>query len=89
MTSKFVVGQAVNFNKKYPWMSGGPYEVVSVLPPGQDDSTTYRVKSQVEPFARAANEADLTAVGLAPVRQTAPVRWADLLSQRSRPTRSR
>jgi hypothetical protein len=89
MTSKFVVGQAVNFSKKYPWMSGGPYEVVSVLPPDRDDSTTYRVKSQVEPFARAANEADLIAVDLAPVGQTAPVGWADLLSQRSGPTRSR
>jgi hypothetical protein len=91
MTHKFVVGQAVDFNKKYPWMSGGPYEVVSVLPAGGDDSSTYRVKSIAEPFARAANEADLVAVAAssAPVGQAAPARWADLLSQPSAPTRSR
>ena len=89
MTHKFVVGQAVDFNKKFPWMSGGPYEVVSVLPVDGDDSPTYRVKSQAEPFARAAKEDDLVAVGLAPVGEPAPVRWADLLSQPSAPTRSR
>jgi hypothetical protein len=89
MAHKFVVGQAVDFNKKYPWMSGGPYEVVSVLPVDQDDAPTYRVKSQAEPFARAAKEADLVAVGSAPVGQPAPVRWSDLLSQPSGPTRSR
>jgi hypothetical protein len=90
MTNKFTVGQAVDFNKKHPWMSGGPYEVVSVLPAGEDDYPTYRVKSQAEPFARAAKEADLVAVGSSPVEQTtAPVRWADLLSRPSAPNRSR
>ncbi len=38
MTHKFVVGQAVDFNKKFPWMSGGPYEVISVLPVDGHDS---------------------------------------------------
>jgi hypothetical protein len=90
MTHKFVVGQAVDFNKKFPWMSGGPYEVISVLPVDGHDSPTYRVKSQAEPFARAAKEDDLVAVGgLAPVGEPAPVRWADLLSQPPGPTRSR
>lgn len=89
MTHKFVVGQTVDFNKEYPWMSGGPYEVVSVLPADEDDFPTYRVKSQAERFARAAKEADLIATGSAPAGQAAPVRWADLLSQPSKPTRSR
>jgi hypothetical protein len=89
MTHKFVVGQAVDFNKRYPWMSGGPYEVVRVLPADQDDSPTYRVKSQAEPFARSAKEADLVAIGLPTVGEPAPVRWADLLSRPSGPTRSR
>jgi hypothetical protein len=89
MTHKFVVGQAVDFNKRYPWMSGGPYEVVSMLPVDEDDSPTYRVKSKAEPFARAAKEADLVAVGSATLGQPAPVRWADLLSQPYGPTRSR
>jgi hypothetical protein len=89
MTHKFVIGQAVDFNKKYPWMSGGPYEVVSVLPVDEDDSPTYRVKSQAERFARAAKETDLVAVGSAPAGQPSPVRWADLLSQSSGATRSR
>ena len=61
---KFVIGQAVDFNSKRPWMSGGPYEVVSVLPVDERDSPTYRVKSKAEPFARAAKETDLVAVGL-------------------------
>ena len=86
---KFVVGQVVDFNKKLPWMSGGPYEVVSVLPLDDGDSPTYRVKSKAEPFARAAKETDLIAIGLAPNKQPAPVRWADLLSQPSGSFRSR
>ena len=89
MTPKFVVGQAVDFNKRYPWMSGGPYEVVRVLPADQDDSPTYRVKSQTEHFARSANEADLVAVGSATVEEPAPARWADLPSQPSGRFRSR
>ncbi len=86
---KFVIGQAVDFTKKLPWMSGGPYEVVSVLPLDEGDSPTYRVKSKAEPFARAAKETDLVAIGLAPSKQTTPVRWADLLSQPSGSSRSR
>jgi hypothetical protein len=86
---RFVIGQAVDFSKKLPWMSGGPYEVVSVLPVDGGDSPTYRVKSKGEPFARAAKETDLVAVGLAPSKQPASVRWADLLSQPSGPFRSR
>jgi hypothetical protein len=89
MTHKFVVGQAVDFNKRHPRMSGGPYEVVRVLPADKDDSPTYRVKSQAEPFARSAKEADLVAIGLPTVGEPAPVRWADLLSRPSGPTRSR
>jgi hypothetical protein len=89
MTPKFVVGQAVDFNKRYPWMCGGPYEIVRVLPADEDDSPTYRVKSQAEPFARSAKEADLVAVGSATVGEPAPAQWADLLSQPSGPTRSR
>jgi hypothetical protein len=93
MTPKFAVGQPVDYNKKFPWMSDGPYEVVSVLPVDGDDSPTYRVKSQAEPFARAARETDLVAVadalGAARVGGQASLRWADLLSQPSRPIRSR
>jgi hypothetical protein len=37
---KFVVGPAVDFNRKLRWMSGGPYEVVSVLPVDDGDSPT-------------------------------------------------
>jgi len=86
---KFVIGQAVDFDKRLPWMSGGPYEVVSVLPVDGGDSPAYRVKSTAEPFARAARETDLVAVGSAPSKEPTPVRWADLLSQRSDPFRSR
>lgn len=70
-------------------MSGGPYEVVNVLPVEDGNSPTYRVKSKTEPFARAARETDLVAVGLAPSKQPAPVRWADVLSRPSGPFRSR
>jgi hypothetical protein len=86
---KFVIGQAVDFNRKLPWMSGGPYEVVSVLPLDEGDFPTYRVKSKAEPFARAAKETDLVAVGLPPSKQPAPVRWADLLPRPPGPFRSR
>jgi len=86
---KFVIGQAVEFNSKLSWMSGGPYEVVSVLPADECDSPTYRVKSKAEPFARAAKENDLVAVGLAPSKQPAPARWADLLPGAPGPFRSR
>ena len=68
----------------------GPYEVVSVLPMDEADSPTYRVKSQAEPFARAARETDLFAIALAPSQQAAPALWADPVSGRrsSRPLRS-
>jgi hypothetical protein len=88
---KFVIGQAVDFNRRLPAMSRGPFEVVSVLPADEDNSPTYRVKSSAEPFARAAKEADLVAVGLAPVKETPAPLWADLVSGRrsSPPLRSR
>jgi hypothetical protein len=88
---KFVIGQVVDFDKKLPLMSRppGPFEVVSVLPPGEDNSSSYRVKSKAEAFARVAGETDLVAVGLVPSKQPAIVRWADLLSQPSEPFLSR
>jgi hypothetical protein len=54
MTHKFVVGQAVDFNKRYPWMSGGPYEVVRVLPADGDDSPPIasRAKPNLSPDLR-------------------------------------
>jgi hypothetical protein len=93
MIHKFVVGQAVDFVRRLPSMSrpSGPYEVVSVLPVDEANSPTYRVKSKAEPFARAARETDLVAVGLPPSQQTAAALWADPVSGRwlSRPRRSR
>jgi hypothetical protein len=90
---KFAVGQAVDFASRLPSISRptGPYEVVSVLPTDEADSPTYRVKSQAEPFARAARENDLVAIGLAPSEQAAPALWADPVSGRRlpRPLRSR
>jgi hypothetical protein len=90
---KFVIGQAVDFDRRLPSMSRpmGPFEVVSVLPVGDDSSPTYRVKSKTEPFARAARETDLVAVGLPPSKQTATGLWADPVSGQSlaRPFRSR
>jgi hypothetical protein len=35
----------------------GPYEVVTVLPVGENNSPTYRVKNKAEPFARSARKA--------------------------------
>jgi len=55
---KFVIGQAVDFSSKPAWTSGGPYEVVSMLPVDDRDSPTYRVKSKAEPFARVAKETE-------------------------------
>jgi hypothetical protein len=90
---KFVIGQAVDFDRRLTSMSrpSGPYEVVSVLPVDEGNSPTYRVKSKAEPFARAAKEADLIAVGLAPSKQTPATLWTDLVSGRraSPPVRSR
>jgi hypothetical protein len=90
---KFTIGQAVDFARRLPSISrpAGPYEVVSVLPADEADSPTYRVKSKDEPFARAARETDLVAVGLAPSQQAAPGLWADPVSGRRspRPLRSR
>jgi len=61
---------------------------VSALPIGEDNSSTYRVKSNAEPFARVARETDLIAIGLPPSKQTAPL-WADPPSQPPGPFRSR
>lgn len=85
---KFAIGQAVDFDRRLPSMARptGPYEVVSILPDGEDNSPTYRVKNKAEPFARAARETDLVAVGLPPSKQTA-ASWADPVS--ARPFRSR
>jgi hypothetical protein len=89
---KFVIGQAVDFDRRFPSISRapGPFEVMSALPIGEDNSPTYRVKSSAEPFARVAKEIDLVAVGLPPSKQTAGL-WADLVSGRraSRPLRRR
>ena len=87
---KFVIGQAVDFDRRFPSMSRptGPFEVVIALPIGEDNSPTYRVKSNAEPFARVAREADLVAIDLPPSKQTATL-WADLLSQPPGPFRSR
>jgi hypothetical protein len=61
---------------------------VSALPIGEDNSPTYRVKSNAEPFARVGRETDLVAIGLPPSKQTAPL-WAGLLSQPPGSFRSR
>ncbi len=90
---KFAIGQTVDFDRRVTSISRptGPYEVVSVLPVDEANSPTYRVKSKAEPFARAARETDLVAVGLATSEQAAPAMWADPVSgQRPpRPFRSR
>ncbi len=90
---KFLLGQTVDFDTKLPSMSrpAGPFEVVSVLPVDEANSPTYRVKSKTEPFARAAKESDLVAIGLPPSQQTAAALWAAPVSGRwpSRPFRSR
>ena len=74
---KFLIGQAVDFNSRLPSMSrpSGPFEVVSVLPVDEANSPTYRVKSEAEPFARAAREFDLVAVGLRTSEQPSAL-WA-------------
>ena len=91
---KFLIGQTVDFDRKLPSMSRpmrGPFEVVSVLPVDEANSPTYRVKSKTEPFARAARESDLVAIGLPPSQQTAAALWAAPVSGRwlPRPFRSR
>ena len=77
-THKFAIGQAVDFNSRLPSTSRpkGPFEVVSVLPVDDGASPTYRVKSEVEPFARAAKEMDLVAIGVPPAGQAAAALWA-------------
>jgi hypothetical protein len=90
---KFLIGQAVAFDGNLPSMSRptGPFEVVSVLPVDAGNSPTYRVKSKTEPFARAAKESDLVAIGLPPSLQTAAAPWAAPVPGRwlPRPFRSR
>ncbi len=90
---KFVIGQAVLFDKMLPSTSRpkGPYEIVSVLPVEHGNPPTYRVKSEAEAFSRAVKEIDLVAVDLPPSDQTTPSLWAAPVSGRwlPRPTRSR
>jgi hypothetical protein len=90
---KFVIGQAVDFNGKLPSMSRpkGPFEIVSMLPVEDASSLTYRVKSQAEPFSRAAKESDLVAVDTQPSEPTTASRSADPASGRwlPRPLRPR
>ena len=88
---KFAIGQAVEFNSRLPATSRprGPFEVVSELPVDEGNSPTYRVKSKAEPFERVAKETDLVAVGLPPSNQTAAAPWADPVSGRKLPFRSR
>jgi hypothetical protein len=88
---KFAIGQAVDFNSRLPSTSKprGPFDVVSVLPAEGGDSPTYRLKSKVEPFARAAKETDLVAIEFSPGEQTAAALWANPVSGRWLPVRSR
>lgn len=90
---KFAIGQAVDFNSRLPSMSRptGPFQVVSVLPVDEGNFPTYRVKSNAEPFERAAKETDLVAVGLPPSKEKAAGLWAGPVSGRwlPRPVRSR
>jgi hypothetical protein len=62
----------------------GPYEVVGVLPVDEANSPTYRVKSKAEPFARAAREIELVAVGLAPSEQAGAALWPGLCQSNGR-----
>ena len=75
---KFMIGQAVDFDTSVRSMSklGGPYEVVGVLPVDEANFPTYRVKSKAEPFARAARETDLVAVGSPPGQRKEAAVWA-------------
>jgi hypothetical protein len=89
---KFAIGQAVDFAKGLQSISrpSGPYEVMSVRPTDEADSASYRVKSQAEPFSRAARETDLVAIALAaPNEQAAPAHWADPVSGRRSPRPAR
>jgi hypothetical protein len=90
---KFAVGQAVDFNGGLPSLPRprGPFEVVSVLPVDDGNFPTYRVKSNAEPFERAAKETDLVAVGLPPSKEKAAAPWAGPVPGRwlTRPFRSR
>jgi len=69
---KFVIGQSVDFERTtLASRAKGPYEVTRVLPADGPNSCTYRVKSKVEPFERAANEYDLIAVAAPPSERLA------------------
>jgi hypothetical protein len=86
MTHKFIAAKPSTSTKRRPWVSGCPYEVMSVLPADENDSP-YRVKSQAEPFARAGKEADLVAVGSATLGQPPPCAGPMFcLDRPSRPT---
>jgi hypothetical protein len=68
---KFAIGQAVDFDGKLSMSRPqGPFEIVSVLPVEDATSLTYRVKSQAEPFSRAAKESDLIAVEMPTIQPT-------------------
>ena len=88
---KFVIGQAVDFDRNLPSMSRpkGPFEIVSVLSVDDTNSPTYRVKSKTESFSRAAKEADLVAVIVPASEQAAAALWADPASGRWLPGSSR
>ena len=89
---KFMIGQAVDFDGKLSMSRPrGPFEIVSVLPVEDPSSLTYRVKSQAEPFSRAAKESDLVAVDMPPSQRTTESPSADPASGRwlPRPLRSR
>ena len=65
---KFAIGQFVDFERNTAPISRarGPYEVTQVLPVDRANFPTYRIKSKVEPFERAASEHELVSVGLPP-----------------------
>ena len=58
-----------------PSRAKGPYEVVRVLPAEGANPRTYRIKSKVEPFERAANEYDLVAVAGGPPNEPQGASW--------------
>ena len=89
---KFMIGQAVDFDGKLSMSRPkGPFEIVSVLPIEDASSLTYRVKSQAEPFSRAAKESDLIAVDMPTSQRTTSSAPADPVSGRwlPRPLRLR
>lgn len=73
---RFAIGQSVDFEKTASTSRAkGPYEVVRVLPAEGANPRTYRIKSKIEPFERAANEYDLVAVAGGPPREPQGASW--------------